>query len=77
MPTPAPETRRCPLCGQDNQCAMVCGQPTETCWCMTAPVSPTALAAIPDALRGFTCLCPACAASPLKETAPPHGSAPI
>ncbi|WP_081470113.1 cysteine-rich CWC family protein [Acidovorax delafieldii] len=76
--TPSVDTHRCPLCGQANQCATVAGAPPETCWCMTAQVSPAALARVPPALRGATCLCPACAApQPEKPEPPARDTAPI
>lgn len=53
---------RCPLCGQANQCAIMAGQAPESCWCMQAPVSPLALARLPEQARGKACICPRCAA---------------
>ena len=53
---------RCPLCGQSNQCAITAGLAPESCWCMTTDVAPAALAAIPEAQRRQSCLCPRCAA---------------
>ena len=52
--------QQCPLCGQHNQCAVAQGLPAEQCWCMTAPISPAALARIPEAERRQRCICPAC-----------------
>ena len=57
----APDTSRCPLCGQANQCAIVAGLPPESCWCMNEPVSREALARVPADLQGKSCLCPHCA----------------
>lgn len=51
---------KCPLCGQDNQCAIAAGQSPESCWCMSAKLSASALAALPEAERGVRCICPAC-----------------
>ncbi|MFZ3123696.1 MAG: cysteine-rich CWC family protein [Acidovorax sp.] len=62
MPQPPLDTSVCPLCGQGNQCAVVAGQAAGTCWCMSVQFSAAALAAVPDALQGRTCICPACAA---------------
>ncbi|UGB29377.1 cysteine-rich CWC family protein [Metabacillus sp. B2-18] len=28
--------KKCPLCQNDNQCAISKGQQPKTCWCMTA-----------------------------------------
>ena len=52
---------RCPLCGQPNQCAVAAGRAAETCWCMTATISPEAIAAIPAEAQGRVCLCARCA----------------
>ncbi|RYF60898.1 MAG: hypothetical protein EOO29_47710 [Comamonadaceae bacterium] len=52
----------CPLCGQSNRCAIEAGQPAADCWCMSTPVAPAALAAVPADLQGQACLCPGCAA---------------
>ncbi|MCT9810598.1 cysteine-rich CWC family protein [Acidovorax sp. Be4] len=64
-----PDTLLCPLCGRSNQCAVSAGTPAEDCWCMTATISPSALAQLPDSARGQSCLCPACAAG--ATPAPP------
>ncbi|MEG3001963.1 MAG: cysteine-rich CWC family protein [Comamonas sp.] len=61
---------RCPLCGQSNQCAITAGLAPESCWCMTADVAPAALAAIPEAQRRQSCLCPGCAAGQFPGAAP-------
>lgn len=54
--------RECPLCGESNQCALALGKSADSCWCMEAPMSLTALAVLlaaeDDAQR---CICPACA----------------
>ncbi|QKV51570.1 cysteine-rich CWC family protein [Comamonas antarctica] len=64
MPRSAPpiDPTRCPLCGRSNQCAASAALPPEDCWCMSTPISPAALAQIPDSVRNQSCLCPACAA---------------
>ncbi|HRL98777.1 MAG TPA: cysteine-rich CWC family protein [Acidovorax sp.] len=59
-PSTQPTAAVCPLCGQPNQCAVAAGRPAHSCWCMTAAISPEVLAAIPEAERGKTCICPAC-----------------
>ncbi|RQO80923.1 cysteine-rich CWC family protein [Acidovorax sp. FJL06] len=65
---PSPSPSCCPLCGRANQCAMAAGRPPESCWCMTTPITPAALAAVPEAQRGQVCVCAACGAAP----APAH-----
>lgn len=62
MITPPLDASQCPLCGRSNQCAVTAGSDPHGCWCMTAPVSPQALARIPSDLRDLACLCPGCAA---------------
>ena len=39
-----PDPRRCPLCGNFNDCGVAAGQ--ESCWCFTEAVPP-------EILRGF------------------------
>jgi len=51
----------CPLCGQENDCALANGRPIESCWCFTAEISRQALERIPEAARGVACLCASCA----------------
>ncbi|HET6417601.1 MAG TPA: cysteine-rich CWC family protein [Polyangiales bacterium] len=60
-PSKSNETGRCPLCGEPNECAIVAGRDPESCWCMSATMSPRALAAIPDELQGKVCICARCA----------------
>jgi len=55
------ETRTCPLCGEPNECAIATGRDPESCWCMSATMSPRALAAIPDESQGKVCICARCA----------------
>ncbi|WP_309826506.1 cysteine-rich CWC family protein [Paracidovorax wautersii] len=74
-PLPPLDPAHCPLCGRSNQCAAEAGADPATCWCMTAPIAPAALAALPPAQRGRACLCPACAAAP--GPADPPADAPI
>jgi len=61
-----PETRRCPLCGGDNRCAMeverATGMPQGPCWCVNATFDPDLLARLPEAARGKACICAACVA---------------
>ncbi|MEG0920684.1 MAG: cysteine-rich CWC family protein [Comamonas sp.] len=52
--------QQCPLCGQNNRCAVAQGLPAEQCWCMTASIDRDALARIPAADRGLRCICPGC-----------------
>jgi len=62
-----PDSARCPLCGQPNNCAMeiakATGQPQAPCWCAQVRIDPAALAALPPPAWGRACLCRACATS--------------
>jgi len=60
-PSKCHETSKCPICGDPNDCAIVAGRDPESCWCMSATMSPRALAAIPDELQGKVCICVRCA----------------
>jgi hypothetical protein len=55
------QSRTCALCGEPNECAIAAGRDPESCWCMSATVSPRALAAIPDESQGKVCICARCA----------------
>lgn len=67
MTLPAPDPSRCPLCGQDNRCAMeierATGQPQGPCWCVDARFPPDLLAQLPPEAEGQACICAACVAS--------------
>ena len=66
MTLPAPDPSRCPLCGQDNRCAMeierATGQPQGPCWCVDARFPPGLLAQLPPEAEGQACICAACVA---------------
>jgi cysteine-rich CWC protein len=54
----------CPLCGGPNACAPArSGGFDAACWCTTASFGAELLARVPEAQRGVSCICPACAAS--------------
>jgi len=57
----------CPLCGETNQCAISLGKPPEQCWCQSSAIDKSALAKIPPAQAGKTCICPKCA-QPIGNT---------
>jgi predicted Fe-S protein YdhL (DUF1289 family) len=57
--------QNCPLCGQDNRCAMVRG--SSPCWCAEATIPAEVLAAIPSDLRGVACVCPRCASGEVSS----------
>lgn len=56
-------TDRCPLCGAENDCAVVrCGTATcADCWCAGITIADDVLARIPAAARDKACLCRRCA----------------
>lgn len=56
------DTTKCPLCDKPNDCAVAAGQDPESCWCMTAAMSPSALESIPAEAQGKVCICARCAA---------------
>ena len=65
----------CPLCGGANQCAPAkAGTFDVECWCTRVPISPQALARVPEELVGKACLCPRCAAD--VSSVQPDQSAP-
>ncbi len=74
--TPTPpdiDPTRCPLCGQDNRCAMEIERETGLkqgpCWCLGATFSAELLQRVPTAVAGKACICARCAAA----AAGPHG----
>ena len=52
---------KCPLCGRNNDCAVAAGRDPDSCWCMTATMSTSALTSIPLEAQGKVCICSACA----------------
>ena len=58
----------CPLCGQNNLCAVearrATGEPQPPCWCVEASFSADLLARIPAAARNKACVCAPCAGLP-------------
>ena len=56
-----PDPRRCPLCGNFNDCGVAAGQ--ESCWCFTEAVPAEILKRIPAEARGIACVCRRCVSS--------------
>ncbi|TWX63857.1 cysteine-rich CWC family protein [Colwellia sp. C1TZA3] len=54
---PAIDTRQCPLCQQNNLCAVNSSEP---CWCVSRDVRPALLTQVPPALSGKSCICKDC-----------------
>ncbi len=52
----------CPLCGGPNGCApAISGDFDSVCWCIETKITPELLSRVPEALRGKSCICKACA----------------
>ncbi|MFM9927927.1 cysteine-rich CWC family protein [Variovorax sp. H27-G14] len=60
------DATRCPLCGEQNRCAMEVeretGQAQPACWCMQIDFSNAPLTNLPEEMRGLACICARCAA---------------
>ena len=54
------EQKRCPLCGDDNQCGMKTDPQAAGCWCRTAEFG-AAIARLPVEAVGEVCICASCA----------------
>ncbi len=59
MTSPETDPRRCPLCGDANECGMAEG--ARTCWCFTEGIAREVLERVPDEARDLACVCRACA----------------
>jgi hypothetical protein len=51
------DTRQCPLCQQNNLCAVDASTP---CWCVSSEIKPELLTQVPAALAGKSCICKKC-----------------
>ena len=53
---------KCPLCGQDNQCAIARAEKPEKvdCWCMSVGIPSILVDAVPEKEKGQSCICQAC-----------------
>lgn len=58
---PNVESGTCPLCGEENKCAIVAGKDPQSCWCMTTSISKDVLNQIPKSQRKKSCVCARCA----------------
>jgi hypothetical protein len=59
MTTQPIDPKRCPLCGDDNDCGTARG--AGNCWCFAARVPQDVLDRVPAALRNAACVCERCA----------------
>ncbi|MBA6295746.1 cysteine-rich CWC family protein [Colwellia sp. MB02u-9] len=51
------DTNQCPLCQQNNLCAVNGNEP---CWCVSRDVKRDLLTQVPAALSGKSCICKSC-----------------
>jgi hypothetical protein len=60
-----PNPTQCPLCGQQNLCAMEVERNTGVkqppCWCSQTRFDASVLRKVPEQARGKACICAACA----------------
>ncbi|MGM0873467.1 MAG: cysteine-rich CWC family protein [Bacillota bacterium] len=49
---------KCPLCNEENNCAITEGEKPESCWCMKVSISKQLLENI--SLGGNDCICKKC-----------------
>lgn len=61
------DSRRCPLCGAANACAVAEGKGEGRCWCFEREIPADVLERVPADLRGKACVCRTCATA---ETGP-------
>ncbi|MBB5188161.1 MULTISPECIES: cysteine-rich CWC family protein [Zhongshania] len=57
---PPSSTAQCPLCGQNNQCAVAAGSAPSNCWCMTATLDTAAKQQAASLAGPQRCICAAC-----------------
>ncbi|AMO69501.1 hypothetical protein DOK_14354 [gamma proteobacterium BDW918] len=50
----------CPLCDQNNQCAVAAGSDSSNCWCMTATLDTAAKQQAASMAGPQLCICAAC-----------------
>ncbi|HGX93298.1 MAG TPA: DNA or RNA helicase of superfamily II [Candidatus Tenderia sp.] len=58
-PTAKPDPRRCPLCGQANQCGAT-RDDGRGCWCQSLSIPAALLAQLPPETRDKACICRSC-----------------
>ena len=56
------EERKCPLCGEDNNC-----QHNKDCWCVGVQVPKYIIEMIPEDKRGKACICKSCVEKHTKK----------
>lgn len=58
------DKKRCPLCGERNDCGVEAGR--GNCWCFSERVPEDLLEALPEEIRMEACICAACVESHRK-----------
>lgn len=65
MPSMTPQAlpnHTCPLCGGPNACAPAASGDLQTpCWCRQVKFAPELFERVPEAQKGQSCICEACA----------------
>jgi hypothetical protein len=54
------DSMRCPLCEQDNQCAVAAGREASSCWCMSTTINEEAKQRAANIGADKRCLCRQC-----------------
>ncbi|MBI3773419.1 MAG: cysteine-rich CWC family protein [Gammaproteobacteria bacterium] len=62
------DPRRCPLCGEPNDCALANPRQSQPCWCRESPFPPTLLDKVAPSARKKTCICRRCAQAHAPST---------
>ncbi|MEX1664938.1 cysteine-rich CWC family protein [Zhongshania arctica] len=57
------DPKRCPLCEQDNQCAVAAGNESSNCWCMAVKIDQQAKNRANTGDCEKRCLCQQCGSS--------------
>jgi len=65
------DARRCPLCGDDNDCrlAQAGREAAGACWCMEESFPAALLERVPAEARGRRCICRGCAEAGRRQEA--------
>lgn len=58
--TVVPEPLICPVCLQENQCAVTAGLSIESCWCLTESATRKVDPKLLSGLSGKACVCQTC-----------------
>ncbi|HAC34585.1 MAG TPA: hypothetical protein DCF45_08730 [Gammaproteobacteria bacterium] len=53
-------SRRCPVCGEQNNCGLLNQNGNQQCWCVDVNPADGILDSLPQEVRGKVCLCRRC-----------------